>query len=194
MLFKEKVIVVRGSDKLIVLRLVDKNTKNPIDLTNVNTIQVIFKNSDRTDFIMRNMVMPPARAKLTVGSGVFTATTPGNAGNSIILIFDGIKTVSQVISAWNFDHPTNQVTFSGKPSEILPESIISLVNGNNSYQQIEKWGNPAFGQIVLRMTEKDTLGLKTGPNQGIKVVLDGATSAIRTVGYFDNVLEVVGYV
>ena len=194
MAFKSKLVLIKGSDKSSLIRLVDKNTKNPIDLSGINSIQVIFKNADRTDFIMRNMTIPANKARLVRGTAIFEASVSGAVGNSIILIFDGVKTNAQVMADWNTTNPDNQVTFSGTAGEILPSGIFNLGGGHNSYVQIEKWGNPAFGQILLRMTEKDTLALKTGPNQGIKIVLDGALTAVRIVGYFDNTLEVVGYV
>ena len=57
---------------------------------------------------------------------VFTAANTGSIGNSISLIFDGIQTVSTIVTAWNVAHPTNQVSFSGLGSVVPPSGTANL--------------------------------------------------------------------
>lgn len=50
-------------------------------------------------------------ASATYEGVTFTAVVCGAIGNSITLEFDGIKTVQEVVDAWNTAHPDNQVTY-----------------------------------------------------------------------------------
>lgn len=194
MAFKDRVTIQKGTDKHVLIRLTDRVTKLPIDLTNVTNIQVIIKGSDRTDLIFKNINIPAKKARAVKNSITFTAVTAGALGNYINLLFDGYRTVADVTSEWNSNNPNNTVIFTGNGSTILAEGLICLTGGNDAYLQIEKWTNPAFGQILLRLTENDTLKFRTGLSQSIKILLDTGLNpgGFRCGGTFDNKLEVLG--
>jgi len=194
MAFKEKLIITKGSDKYPLIRLRNKNTKDPIDLTGITTIQVIMKTSDRGELIFRNVAIPATKAKISKGAVTISAVTAGAVGNAIALFFDGVDTLNQVLQVWNDANPSNTATHNGLGTEVFPEGQLYLTNGYNSYIQIEPWGDPQLGKILIRMTEKDTLKLRTGINQPLRIVLDFGLNpgGIRNVGYFENALEIIG--
>lgn len=61
----------------------------------------------------------------------FTADHPGSDGNSILLTFDGIKTVQQVVDAWNRANPSIQVKFtpSNQSTMVHPVGTAQLAGG-----------------------------------------------------------------
>ena len=75
--------------------------------------------------------VPGVKATFTLGGNVFTAVDFGTIGNTIVLVFDGIKTVATVTAAWNLANPTNQVTFTGSGATVPTIQTIELVGGVN---------------------------------------------------------------
>lgn len=65
-----------------------------------------------------------------VYSGVtFTAINTGSIGNSINLVFDGVKTIFQVVATWNMAVPSNQVSHNGNNNDVLLPSNFNLQGG-----------------------------------------------------------------
>jgi hypothetical protein len=84
-------------------------------------------------FVNRSASDSPAQAATgTYGGVTFTAATPGSAGNTIALNFDGIQTVAQVKTAWNNGNPGNLVTSPlASDSVVPPAGSITLGNGSD---------------------------------------------------------------
>lgn len=80
-----------------------------------------------------NLDVPPAGSLNLTGAGAtnldFTANTPGSAGDNIVLGFDGIKKVSEVVSDYNVSHPGNTVGFTGDGNAVLPLTGVQLTGG-----------------------------------------------------------------
>jgi len=101
-------------------------------------------NLDTKEFVVieyKNFSSSPTFAFKVTSYGKFTAINSGPNGNSIKLIFDGIKDVGTVVSDWNTNNPTNQVSFDGSPSYVPQASEVQLEGGST--------GEPTwtFGQI-----------------------------------------------
>jgi hypothetical protein len=61
-----------------------------------------------------------------------TSAHTGTIGNSVALLFDGIKTITTVISDWNTAHPTNTVTLTAGSGSQVPANSqeIDLSGGH----------------------------------------------------------------
>ena len=82
----------------------------------------------------------------TYGGVTFTATHTGTDGNSINLVFDGIKTTDQVRAVWNNANPYNTLEHNGTGLEVLAAGNLTLFGGTLTV---------ADGDVVY----KDTDGL-----------------------------------
>ena len=91
-----------------------------------------FAIGERQDFsvVIYKGVIPSA----VYGGVTFRANIPGTAGNSIALVFDGIKTVQQVINVWNTAHTDNQVHFVAPEtgSSVLAAGTVTLSGGTDN--------------------------------------------------------------
>ena len=75
--------------------------------------------------------VPGVKATFTLGANVFTAVDFGTIGNTIVLSFDGIQTVTTVVANWNLNNQTNRVTFTGSGATVPTLQVIQLVGGVN---------------------------------------------------------------
>lgn len=62
----------------------------------------------------------------------YTAQYTGVLGNSISLVFDGIKTTDDVRAVWNAANPNNQVEHNGTGSEVLAAGTLNLSGGTTA--------------------------------------------------------------
>lgn len=69
------------------------------------------------------------KATATITPYTFTAIKEGVIGNSIMLTFNGVDTLSTVVNAWNAANPFNTVAASGNPDGIIPPQGIALSGG-----------------------------------------------------------------
>jgi len=83
---------------------------------------------------------PAVSASAALGANLFTAVKPGIAGNSIALTFDGLLTVSAVVSAFNLANPDNQVGYSGSGDTIHGATTITLSGGVDEVLEIPEAG------------------------------------------------------
>lgn len=61
----------------------------------------------------------------------FTADFEGTEGNSITLVFDGVKTIEQVRAAWNADNPLNTVSHDEPNINYVPPAgSVTLAGGS----------------------------------------------------------------
>ena len=65
----------------------------------------------------------------SAGIFFFACGGPGTIGNTITLIFNGIDTVSAVVSAWNLANPLNKVCFTGSGATVLVPQTVTLAGG-----------------------------------------------------------------
>ena len=124
-----------------------------------------------------------ARMKETVGGSAsaqhdgvaFNAVTPGPQGNKIVLVFDGVQTVDQVVDAWNNDPTTveqdllvsfesiaNPLTPLGLPnpdfkdgSSVLSPATVRLQGARTS--KGADWNSIRFNQIGQLALVQDQL-------------------------------------
>lgn len=84
---------------------------------------------DFTAYIYKGLI-----STSTYAGVVFKANNPGASGNLITLVFDGIKTVSQVISVWNLANYNNQVHFMAPETgtSVLAAGTTVLAGGTNN--------------------------------------------------------------
>jgi len=134
-------------------------------------------------------------ASAVLGANLFTAAKPGIEGNSIALTFDGLLSVSEIVSAYNLATPDNQVVFSGDGATIHGATTIALSGGVDAIIQ-----EPDAGAIKASAV----LGVNTftAVNAGvignsIALNFDGLLSAQQVVdsyniAYPDNQVSLLG--
>lgn len=70
------------------------------------------------------------KANAVHGGISFSAKYNGTEGNSISLVFDGVKTVDEVMVIWNNANPNNMVTHTGTGTEVLTSTTLNLIGGS----------------------------------------------------------------
>ena len=101
-----------------------------------------------------------ARAAGAYEGVVYLASTIGEIGNEISLVFDGVKNIGEVVGEWNFAHPDNQVTHNANDVLVIPTAYtVDLVGGVNQIENEQRISYPdqkeklevtvegAFGQV-----------------------------------------------
>lgn len=189
----ERLRVIQGADKQIVIRL-KISSGDPFDLSDATGLQVIFESKDRGKITLTNNVIPATKALGKLSTVTFNAQTAGKNGNGIVLNFNGIDSVQTVVDAWNTANPLNQVGFTGLGTVVLPSGSVRLTGGYDQYRPIEVFGSPLLGKMLITLLEKDTLMMRNGQNQSVKIVVDEGedTGGRRIMGYFENKLDVIG--
>lgn len=105
-----------------------------VDLTQLETPLILV--GERQSFTV--LIDKGLRSTATHGGGTFSADLPGTLGNNIVLNFDGIKTVQQVVNAWNTANPTNLVEFSMVlGTDVLPAGSVTLAGGTNNRRIVQ---------------------------------------------------------
>ena len=72
---------------------------------------------------------------LAGGADATLITFTAVSGTGFTLVFDGIKTVKQVVDTWNGLNPASQAEYTGRPTSepgIVPPSIIRLAVGSSN--------------------------------------------------------------
>jgi hypothetical protein len=185
--------IIRGEDKVIVFLLRNLTSKRPVNLLEATNIQFIFEKQDRQPLILDMVPIPAQKASATFNSGKFIAVNAGSMGNNILLSFDGVKTIDEVVTEWNDLNQSNQVTTSGLIGTFVPSStIIRLANGLESYIPVTVT-NANIGEIRLRMEDRITNSMKIGENQSFKVVVDfgNPPQGVRRKSKIENLLDVI---
>ena len=184
--------IVRGEDRLLVLRMLFKNTHEPFDLDGVTKITVQFTNADRTVLEKTTDLIAATKAAFTYQDVIFVANTAGNQGNNIELVFDGNDNVTTVVDTWNAANPTNLVTHNGTGLEVLDTATIQLNGGRDAYQDVEIV-NATLGKISVKLTDVNTSSLRRGSKQNIKAVVDKGEhpNGERRIVIFESALNVI---
>jgi len=189
----ERLKITRGADRAPILRLRSNKTKDPLDLTGVTAIQIVFNTRERGKLTLTNSVVPATRAIASKNNIIFSAQALGSSGNTIILEFNGVDNITAVVDAWNSVNPSNPAQHNATTgTEVMPACIVKLTGGYDAYQPVSIYGDARLGKILVILLDKDTEQLKTGENQGFKVIIDyGAhPGGTRHVGIYENKLDV----
>jgi hypothetical protein len=188
--------LIKGEDRLLVTRIVFENTNEPYDLSGWTRISAHFKKSDGTVLEKHSDLQGGSYASAYYEGIVFTAEEIGDSGNNIILVFDGIKTVSQVLTDWNENNPNNQVVSDSiDESVVLTASNVQLEGGVLQYRDVVPVSD-VLGKVQINLNEEDTGSLKIGKNLSFKLIVDkGETRRIvmfhSSINVYDS--DVVGY-
>lgn len=108
---------------------------------------------------------------------VWTATYEGSNGNSITLVFDGIKTTDQVRAAWNTAHPTNTVEHNDNTGAVvLPAGSLTLTSGS------------------LNVSDKDFVYLAADGKYKRALAVAGIQSKVAGMAYInERVVKSIGF-
>jgi hypothetical protein len=187
----ERLKIVRGEDKYPIIKLRGKQSKDPVDLTNSTNITFVFKKSNRQDLILDTNTIPAVKACLELEGIKIIADTAGDAGNVIILNFNGVDDLDTIVSEWNSDNPTNTVSHNGDGDEIF-DGQQRLSGGFQAYAPVEVL-NAVLGRIRLTLVDAHTNVLRLGLNQSFKILVDFGPhpTGTRNVGVYENKLDVV---
>lgn len=193
MLSNTRLKIIRGEDENFILKLRTKTDKDPMDLTDATKITVIMTKSNRSQLILTNEPVAASKAKTTVSGIVFIAADAGAAGNTIELDLDGVRTVQQIVDAWNLANSSNQVEFTGSPSTVLSGGLYRLAGGLPTYTPITLVGSPILGKFKLTLIDLHTNQLRLGLNQSLTVIVDFGVhpTGNRVVSQLSNFLDVV---
>lgn len=120
--------------------------------------------------------LPASSMQASYSGTDYLASNPGAAGNGISLTFDGLLTVSQVVTAWNLANPTNQVSFSpsGNAGDIPPAGVVTGSGGAGT-QAVGTYSGTDFGS--------NTYG--DGGN-GITLTFDGTKTVAQVTEDWNN--------
>jgi len=190
---QDRLSITRGADRSFVIRLKNRRTGDPLDLTTVTNVQISLTNNDRTDLILNKITVPATRASGKKDNITITAVNSGMIGNAVYLNFNGTDTIDAIITAWNSANQNNNVSYSGLGSVIPTVGTLQLSGGYGSYDPVSIHGNPVLGKVMVRMLEKETLNLKTGTNQSMKIVIDDGINpgGQRIITYYENKVDVI---
>lgn len=139
-------------------------------------------------------------ASATVGPNVFTADNPGEAGNSISLVFDGILDVSAVVTAWNTANPGNTVSFTGAGATVPSAQTTTLSggadfttltssNGDYSGVAVDQFGR-LFTQDAAVLAQLQT-GVTISDGGG-SITVDATSLDIRDLDFATDTVDVSG--
>lgn len=185
---QDRLTIITGTDRSPLVRIRNPQTGDPLDLTEATKIQFEFEKRDRTKMIIDDTTIPAVKAQITEEDSeiVFIASTAGANGNDIILQFNGVDTVDEVITVWNNANPTNTVAHNGTGTEVITTQTLRLTDGRDAYTPVEISGDPQLGKVILRLVESDTMLLKRGPNQSFTAIIDFGTNpgGTRIKGFY----------
>ncbi len=184
--------IIRGEDRSPIIKLINKSTRDPIDLSDITEIQAVFQKSNRQDLILDTTEIPALQANIDYSSVTFLADNGGVLGNSIILSFNGSDTIAEVVSDWNTNNPTNTVQHDGTGTDILVSGVAKLANGMNAYTPISV-ESEVLGKIKIILSNVNTNLLKLGESQSFKVIIDWGEhpGGDRRIAKFKNRLDII---
>lgn len=182
--------IYKGQDKTVVFKLRHKNG-DPVDLTGLTNIYISFVKADRSDLILSKTQIAAKKASVSIYDLTFSADNAGANGNNIVLSFDGVQTVDEVVTAWNDANPANTVSYTGDANYVLPTQNIQLTGGYDAYIPVSIL-NEVLGKVQCILTDYDTNSLRIGKNQNIKFTLDYGNPPVgtRIITVLDGELDV----
>jgi hypothetical protein len=185
--------IIRGEDRPLIVRMVFRDSGEPFDLVGWTKITVQFRKADRTILEKDSDPVGGVLATVLYETVNYTAVNFGLAGNTISLVFDGVKDIATVVSDWNTANPTNTITHDAPSDLVVPTaSTVNLVGGVEQTTSVEVL-NETLSKISIDLTDVDTNSLKVGPNQSFKVIVDKGLppEGDRRIVLFDSKLNVL---
>ena len=184
-----KQILYRGEDRSLIFTLRNSDTSDPFPLTGWTKITAVFKGNYNNSL---SKVTDPINTVKAIAehSGVsFNAVEVGVDGNDIVLTFDNVKTIQEVMDTWNTANPTKLVEAAAGTtlSQVLPVGVVPFSGGYDGDIYVEVI-NEDLGKISVKLTESDTNGLRIGPDQSVKIIVDKGTE--RRIALVRNQLDV----
>lgn len=188
----KRIEIISDTDYIKVFRLKDSRTGDPVDLTSATNIMIQLIARDRSVLSFNNAVMPARAANYTYAGVLYSAVTPGAAGNTISLVFNGSQSIATVIAAWNTAHSGNTVASNAPDDTVIPVAgSFTLDLGHDSYTPVQVLGSPLIGKIQLSLTRVDTLNLRIGNNQSMKIFIDFGPGGPRRGGAYQSKVDVI---
>jgi hypothetical protein len=184
--------IIKGEDKRIRFFFKGSINQRPINLTDAVNVQFIFERQDRSEVILDMVQIPAMKAFADYNGGKFIATNAGSNGNGIILTFDGIQTIDDVVNAWNLANPINTIETNLLTGTFVPSPIqIRLDYGLDAYTPVSI-ENAVLGEVSLILEDKVTNSLRIGENQSFRAVLDfgNPPQGVRRKAKIRNILDV----
>lgn len=188
-----KATIIRGEDRILILRLVFEQSQEPFDLTGFTKITVQFKKHPSGFVELDSDLQGTANAQFTYEGVTYLADNFGAAGNAIQVIFTGSNTILQAITTWNNANPSNTVSSDAADDSVIPSAAtVNLADGNDGFRDVEVLSE-ILGKIQVVMDEDDTSQMRVGKGVSFKVLVDkGAHPAgERRIVLFPNALTVV---
>lgn len=182
--------IYRGQDKTVIFKLRHKNG-DPVDLTGLTNIYISFDKTDRSELILSKTQVAAKKASAIVYDIQLIAVNAGANGNNIVLSFDGIQTLDEIVTAWNDANPANAVSYIGDENYVFPTGDIQLTGGYDSYIPVSIISE-LLGKVQCVLTDYSTASLRLGKNQNIKFTLDygNPPSGTRIITVLDGELDV----
>lgn len=189
---QDRVTIPVGADVVLYFRFMNTKTQKQLDLTNMIRAQMFLTARDKSTMDFENVAKPAGASHGKYAGVTYTAVTAAMAGNLIVLYFDGVKTIAQVMSTWNLANPTNTVTCDAANTAVVPAlGELHLEHGYDAYDQISVFGNPLYGVLALRLKQVDTLNLRIGINQSLKCYIDFSGGGPRKVATLQNAVDII---
>lgn len=187
-----RAVVVRGEDRILVLRVQFEESREPYDMTDVTLITVQFKKSDNSILALTSELTGGVAATGTHEGVTFTADEEGTAGNAIELVFNGVDDIDTVVDAWNTANPGNPVSHDGTGTDVLGATTLQLSGGLDATAPVNIL-DAKLGKVQVDLTETETNSLRLGPDQSFKALVDKGDhpGGERRIVVFRNALEVI---
>jgi len=187
-----RALVMRGEDRILLLKVKFSDSRDPYNLTDVTKITIQFRKADRSILELDNVLTGGVKASATHEGVTFTAVDEGSAGNAIELVFNGVDDVDTVLDAWNSANPGNQAVHDGVGDEVLSGTTLQLEDGLDPTAPVNVTDSK-LGKIQVSLTETHTNSLRLGPDQSFRALLDKGDhpDGERRIVVFRNALEVI---
>lgn len=185
--------IFRGQDKAFLIRVTNKESKDPYTLVGATLIQVIFEKEDRTKLVLSTINKPAVKALGYHNQVAFIALVAGVEGNGITLEFNGVSTYDEVVEAWNIANPTNGVEHHAEDGSDVPEAgTLTLEGGYPAYTPVSVWGAPEIGKIQVVIAEKETHQLRAGIGKSFTLIVDKGENPAgnRNVTMFEQKVDI----
>ena len=85
---------------------------------------------------------------LTNQVSTFNASVPGLNGNNIVLSFDGVKTIADILNSWNTSNSSNMATTTTPLTVVIPAQIVNFVGGTSSYPVQRSWNDSLLIELI----------------------------------------------
>ena len=163
--------IIRGEDASFLIKL-RKPNGDPYPINGWTKITVKFRKDSGGFYSVDTIPIAALTSVVLVQTVNFTADTPGDNGNSILLIFNGTDDIDTVVLAWNTANPTNTVSHDGVGTTILTANSAQLTGGRDGYTNVSPQTPEDCGFINILLVDLDTNELKTGKRQTIHLTID----------------------